>query len=187
MMDVHDLSDEDLLAHTSTSGSAAAFGELYRRYEEPLLLFLLRRVGGVDVAADLVSEVFAAALEGAAGFRGASAAAWLFGIARNVLYDSYRDARVQNSVRERLGVPPLAITDELVEHLEHLADVSAGADALARLDRLPDDQRDAIRAHVLDDRNYAELAQELECSTGVVRQRVSRGLAALRNQLQEPV
>jgi RNA polymerase sigma factor (sigma-70 family) len=181
MMDFRDFSDEDLLARTP--GCPAAFGELYRRYEEPLLLFLLRRVRGVDVATDLVSEVFAAALEGAADFRGASAAGWLFGIARNVLYDSYRHARVQNAVRERLGVPPLEITNELVEHLERLVDISEGADALARLDQLPDDQRAAIRAHVLDDRNYADLAQELECSTGVVRQRVSRGLAALRSQL----
>jgi len=183
-MEFRDLSDEELLIRTP--GAPAAFGDFYRRYEAAMLLFMLRRVDGAELAADLTAEVFAAALEGAARFRGPSAAAWLFGIARNVLFQSFRQARVQNVVRERLGVPALVLTDELVEHLERLADISAGSEALARLPSLPEDQQDAIRAHVVEERDYGEVARRLDCSAGVVRQRVSRGLSALRSQLNEP-
>ena len=53
------------------------------------------------------------------------------------------------------------------------------------LDGLPPDQRDAVRARVLDQDDYAEIATRLECSQSVVRKRVSRGLATLRAQMEE--
>ncbi len=53
-------------------------------------------------------------------------------------------------------------------------------DSLSLLDALPADQRAAVRARVIDGRDYAELAGELDCTELVVRQRVSRGLRTLR-------
>jgi RNA polymerase sigma factor (sigma-70 family) len=63
--------------------------------------------------------------------------------------------------------------------------VAGGAWLSEVLAGLPADQRDAIRARVLDDRDYDEIASELETSSLVIRQRVSRGLARLRRQLGE--
>jgi len=51
------------------------------------------------------------------------------------------------------------------------------------LEALPDEQRDAVRAHVIHERSYSEIASELQCSEALVRQRVSRGLRALRIRL----
>jgi RNA polymerase sigma-70 factor (ECF subfamily) len=48
---------------------------------------------------------------------------------------------------------------------------------------LPEDQREAIRAHVIEERPYGELAVEFETSEAVLRKRVSRGLAAIRKRL----
>lgn len=53
-------------------------------------------------------------------------------------------------------------------------------DSLALLDALPAPQRDAVRGRVIDGRDYEDLARELACPELVVRQRVSRGLRALR-------
>ncbi len=47
---------------------------------------------------------------------------------------------------------------------------------------LPAYQREAILAHVVDDRGYPELADELHVSEATVRQRVSRGLATMRRR-----
>ena len=47
---------------------------------------------------------------------------------------------------------------------------------------LPPDQRDAIGAHVLEDRDYAEIARGQRLSEATVRQRVSRGLRVLRDR-----
>jgi RNA polymerase sigma-70 factor (ECF subfamily) len=48
------------------------------------------------------------------------------------------------------------------------------------LAELPDDQRDAVTAHVIEERDYGELAATLQISEAAVRQRVARGLSALR-------
>jgi RNA polymerase sigma-70 factor (ECF subfamily) len=183
-MDFSRSTDAELL--TADPACGASYAEFYRRYEEPVLVFMLRRVRGADVAADLTAEVFAAALDARRRYvvTEAPAAAWLFGIARNVLMASIRKARVIDDVRRRLGPPPLVLTDETIEHLERLGEIGLGADALARLQALPPDQRHAIEEHVIAERDYASIAVDIACSPGVVRQRVSRGLATLRAQME---
>jgi RNA polymerase sigma factor (sigma-70 family) len=162
--------------------AAAAFGVFYERYEERTLRYFLRRVGDAEVAADLTAETFAAALAGAHRFRvrKGPAAAWLFGIARNVLSMSRRRGRVEARARQRIGAPPLVLTDELVERIESLRGT-----ALALVDDLPAVQREAVRARVVEEREYADIAKDLRCSEAVVRKRVSRGLAQLRDELGE--
>jgi len=177
--------DEDALLLAQANKEPEAFGRFYDRYEEVVLVYMLRRTSSPEVAADLTAEVFASALEGAADFTytGVPPAAWLFQIARNVLVDSYRAARVQDEARRRLMTAPLVLTDEAAEQLEGLAARAVGDRALALLSHLPDDQRHAIVSHILEDRGYEDIAIELQCSSSVVRKRVSRGLAALRRQL----
>jgi DNA-directed RNA polymerase specialized sigma24 family protein len=51
---------------------------------------------------------------------------------------------------------------------------------------LPPEQREAVLARIVDERPYAEIANEMQCSELLVRQRVSRGLRALRAQIKEP-
>ena len=51
------------------------------------------------------------------------------------------------------------------------------------LESLPSPQREAVRARVIDDRPYGEIAAELACSESVVRQRVSRGVRTMRERL----
>jgi DNA-directed RNA polymerase specialized sigma24 family protein len=51
---------------------------------------------------------------------------------------------------------------------------------------LPLEQQEAIRARVIDEREYGEIAQTLHTSEAVVRKRVSRGLAALRRRMGGP-
>ena len=85
----------------------------------------------------------------------------------------------------RLGIEPLALTDEMLERIEELAGGGSGGGALALLSSLPVDQRIAVQGRVLEERDYADLARTLECSQSVVRQRVSRGLRSLRGRLEQ--
>ena len=174
-------SDEELLE--ASSGEPAAFGAFYARHEERVLRYFSGRVGDAEVAADLTAETFAAALLGAHRFkaRKGPAVAWLFGIARNTLAASKRRGRVEARARARIGMPPLILTDELVERIDALS-----GPALELVEGLPADQEHAVRARVLDEREYPEIAKDLRCSEAVVRKRVSRGLANLRDQLGEP-
>lgn len=179
-------SDEELLA--ATSREAEAFGAFYRRHERGVLLFFLRRTSSAELAADLTAEVFAAALGAAHRFRpGAKPAiAWLYGIANNKLVSSYNRGRVEERARKRIQAEPLVLNDDALERVEALADAERSTEILRDLlAQLPVDQHSAVRAHVLDERPYDEIAEDLETSQAVVRQRVSRGLRSLRTNLKE--
>ncbi len=159
------------------------FVELYRTFEGPILGYCMRLTGRPDLAADLAAETFARALEGVQAFdpRRGRADQWLFGIARNVIADSQRRGRIDASARHRLGMPVLVIDDHAAEAIAR-AEASASGVAEA-LSTLPPEQRAAVEQRVLDDRSYAEIAAQLNCSEAVARQRVSRGLRALRTRL----
>jgi RNA polymerase sigma factor (sigma-70 family) len=175
-----DTPDETLLA--TTRREPAAFGAFYRRHEDRILGYFLARVGDPEVAADLTAETFAAALASAHRFRPRRkpAVAWLFGIARNNLAMSRRRGRVEARARHKLRMAPLVLTDESIERIAEL-----DRTALALVDELPRDQREAVRARVIDERDYPEIAKDLRCSEGVVRKRVSRGLGTLRARMEE--
>jgi RNA polymerase sigma factor (sigma-70 family) len=183
MSDADSRNDVQLLVATPTEPEA--FGVFYRRHERTVLLYLLRRTGSAELAADLTAEVFAATLQACQRRRAAFPAiplAWLFGIAHHKLADSYARGRVEDRARRRLGMEPVLLGQEDLRLLG-LADQDDRAINL--ISALPPDQRVAVQARVLEDRAYPDIASELRCSESVVRKRVSRGLATLRTQLQE--
>lgn len=181
-----DRTDEQLL--TATARDPRAFEIFYLRYAEAVIAYFAVRTRRPDVAADLAAETFAAALRGSRRYRPgeAPAAAWLFTIARNKLADAARRGVVADRARRRLAMQPLVMSDDDLDRVEALADLAAGGASglLGLLDALPAGQRDAVVARILDERDYPEIARELRCSEAVVRQRVSRGLATLRSQLE---
>jgi RNA polymerase sigma factor (sigma-70 family) len=104
----------------------------------------------------------------------------LFAIARHKLSEALRRGRIQDEARRAFAMQPIELDDEAIEIIES-TDRDAAIELLATLSS---DQRDAIKAHHLDERGYSEIAAELRCSESVVRKRVSRGLAALEAQLR---
>ena len=177
------LSDSELLELTVADPDA--FGAFYDRFEEDLLAFFMRATRRAELAADLTAEVFAAALSSVHLFRAelGSARAWLFGIARHELADTWQRGRVEDRARRRLGLEPMSLADEALELIDELGARPTGT--LRLLDSLPEDQRAAVKGRVLQERSYDELAESLRCSQSVVRQRVSRGLRSLRQRLEQ--
>jgi RNA polymerase sigma-70 factor (ECF subfamily) len=175
---------EDAALLARVRSEPEAFGVFYRRYERAVLGYFMRRTGDAEVAADLAAETFAAALVSVRRFRGegGSAGPWLFGIARHTLLRSLDKRRVEDRARRRLGWEPLTLDDDLLERVAR----AGGDDRVDELlKRLPPDQADAVKARVIDEEDYAEIAARLRCSQSVVRQRVSRGLGTLRALIKE--
>jgi RNA polymerase sigma factor (sigma-70 family) len=180
------MTDEALLA--ATAENPESFGAFYRRHENAMLLFFLRRTNSAELAADLTAEVFAAALVGARRFKPGEypAVAWLYGIANHKLAGSRRRGRVEDRARRKLAMEPLVLTDDALEQVEALADAEQTVAVLERLlAELPPNQREAVRSRIVDERPYDEIARDLRCSEAVVRQRVSRGLRTLRAGMSE--
>lgn len=182
-----DRQDEELLARYG-AGDPDAFVAYYRRNLAAVLAFFLRRTGDPELTADLTAEVFAAALVAAPRFRAGAtpARAWLFGIAAHKLTDSRRHGQVEDHARRRLALEPLVIDDADLERVEELA---TREDEVAGLERalaaISVEQRDAVLARVVEERSYADIAAEMNCSELLVRQRVSRGLRQLRSRIKE--
>ena len=93
-----------------------------------------------------------------------------------------RRSRVEDRARRRLGMEPIVLDDELLERIQRIGGDQRVA---ALLDRLTAEQSEAVRARVLDEEEYAEIAARLRCAESVIRQRVSRGLATLRRIYEE--
>jgi RNA polymerase sigma factor (sigma-70 family) len=173
-------SDTELLLASRTSSEP--FGAFYERHVASVLSFFRRRVPGPEEAFDLTAETFAAALASLPRYEPGPEppVAWLFAIARHKLSEALRRSRVQDEARRALAMEPIQLDDDAIEILER----TARSSAVELLETLAPEQRDAIKAHHLEDRGYTEIAGELRCSESVIRKRVSRGLAALQVQLR---
>ena len=154
------------------------FDEFYVRFRGPVLGFFARRVGEPEVAADLMAETFARALVRYRKAPPEVPEAWLFTIARNLLIDSARRGRVEDSARRKLRLESLQLDDE---DLQRIAQIAEAAD-LAQLVRaaLSPAEYEALHARAVDEASYLEMAQRLRCSEAVARKRVSRAVAHAR-------
>ena len=170
--------DEQLL----TRGDAASFERFYTRNVDELLGFVARRTRDAELAADLTAETFAAALAGRRRYRPqkGSGGAWLYGIALKKLADAQRKGYAEHRARRRLGMERIELTDADIARIEALA---GDRSASLLVHDLAPDQRHAVVAHVVQERGYEEIAGELGTSEAVVRKRVSRGLAAVRQRM----
>jgi RNA polymerase sigma factor (sigma-70 family) len=180
-----DAKTDQRLLDESRHGRAESFEVVYRRHHAVVLAFLARRAQQPELAADLMAETFAALL---VLVRDPDRAlppvpvAWLLVTARNLLIDSHRRGCVDDAARRWLGMRPVALDDRDLERVE---EISAEVDLLERLaSQLEPEQLAALRARVLDEREYSEIAAEMKCSESVVRKRVSRALGVLRRALE---
>lgn len=175
------LTDAALLRHPDPE----AFGVFYRRHLPWVVGWLRARTPSRETAADCAAEGFAAALVARGRYDER--------IGPGALAADHRTQRPGGQRPPRPGAGPRPAPPGLQHPDLHrrgprarrrLADDALAASAA--LDALPPDQARAVRGRVLLERSYEEIARELSCSPSVVRQRVSRGLRALRTTLEEP-
>jgi RNA polymerase sigma-70 factor (ECF subfamily) len=173
-----DVSDEVLLA----GHDAASFALFYRRHVDVLLGFFSRRTRDAEFAADLTAETFATALAARSQYRpeAGAAASWLFTIAMNKLTDAQRRGYAERRAQRRLGMERIELDEQDIARIDALGD---NPTVTRWLDGLGPDQREAVRAHVIDERSYEDIATRQHVSQAVVRKRVSRGLAIVRGKI----
>ena len=149
-------------------GDRAAFAELYRRFHRAVHGVVLAKVAFGD-AADLVQDVFAAALERLpqlaepAAFPG-----WLMSIARHRSIDFIRGRRP---------------TDELADIPVPAARTAEVAQVLAALRALPEAYQETMILRLIEGMSGPEIAEQTGLSAGSVRVNLHRGMKLLRARL----
>jgi RNA polymerase sigma-70 factor (ECF subfamily) len=170
-------------ALSRSAEDAEAFREFYLANVQRLVRFFTRRTLNVEVALDLTGETFAAALQHRRQFRGRSAAeaeGWLFAIARSQLAHHWRRGIAERRALEQVRLDPPSVALSELERIEELAALPELRGRIRQaIAGLHPQQAYAVLQRVVEERGYADLADELGVSQDVVRARVSRGLRAL--------
>lgn len=153
------------------------FEELYRRHLVAIARYAHRRVPGAD-AVDVVAETFAVAWR---RFEDAPAEPetlpWLYGVSRHVLANKRRGQLRRHALNERLRSdwsPPVN------EHSQLSAELSVLQEALSGLSEF---DREVLQLAGFEELSAGEIAVALELSPDVVRNRLSRARARLRDAL----
>ncbi|HEX7177070.1 MAG TPA: RNA polymerase sigma factor [Pyrinomonadaceae bacterium] len=180
-------SDAELLRLMS-AGDEDAFTNIYRRRQAGVYRFALQMSGSEAVAEDVTQEVFMVLMRDADKFdptRG-SLAAYLYGIARNLVLRSFQKERPLVALSEE-DEDEGGAHGELVAHHDPLGDLTRG-ETVARVRQavlaLPEHYREVVVLCELHEMSYVEAAEALECAVGTVRSRLHRGRALLVERLR---
>lgn len=164
----------------------AAFRAFYDQWSAPVLAYFQRRVHDPDLALELTAETFAVAFEKRARFRwmGKSPGAWLFGIAKRILFRHLRHQDVERRAVQRLGIQIPRADDESFARIEDLMDGERLRDLVRdALEACRPADREVLQLHILDERSYPEVAEALGITVNNARVRVHRALARIEAHL----
>jgi RNA polymerase sigma-70 factor (ECF subfamily) len=153
----------------------AHFAQLYDNNFERVYAYVAHRVRNREEAQDATADVFHQALASLPGFewRGLPFAAWLLGIAANVLSDRWRRIAMTHEVAAE-DLDQIGVED----------DVERRAMLYQLVDALPLDQRRVIVRRFVGQKSLRETATELGRSEGAIKQLQLRALQNLRDRIR---
>jgi len=174
------------LVERAQAGDAAAFTQLVRRYQVPVVHFCQRMLLSAQDAEDVAQETFVRLYRYLDRLEpGAKFSTVLFGIARNLTLNHLRDTK-----RRGRGV-----TDPLESHAG-LADRSMRPDQSARLgeiaamverglEALTAEHREVLVLREINGLDYEAIARVLDCRMGTVKSRIARAREQLQARIRD--
>ena len=175
------MDDERQVVERARAGDPDAWELLYRRAYPRLVAYARRRLASSEQAEEAVSETMLRAMDRIGGYRSGPAGIhpWLFGIARNVVLETYRAGG-----RHRQPDPG-ALTDATDGDPESLVLRSEEhrllADAFCRLSA---SDQDVLELRVIAGLGAEQVAELTGRGAGAVRTAQSRALARLRTEFE---
>lgn len=173
--------DEQQLLHAWRQGDEDAGEQLFERYYEGLSRFFRSKAS--DSAPDLIQRTFLILLETHARMReGTTFHCYLFGIARNVLYEHYRSKRRdgdrlephERSVEDLAPTPTTLIAREQETKL-----------LLQALRKIPVESQLILELYYWEQMTAKEIGDVLEVPEGTARTRIRRAKQLLEAKLGE--
>lgn len=161
-----------------TDGREETFRRLYAAHFDAVLGFALRRTDRPEDAADVTADTFLVAWRRLAHVpAGQEQRPWLYGVARRVLANHRRGDRRRTHLGERLRRELAAAVPDVSDGVVQRADVTAAMRRLSARDQ------EVLELHLWEGLEPREIAEVLGLTTVVVRPRLSRARARLRDLL----
>lgn len=160
----------------------AAVAELYETHFERIARYIAVRIGNIDEAEDLASEVFVRALRSVERYKetGAPMEAWLFKIAHNLTVDHLRSRGRRPALVPLDEDAPLANRHNPDEDLERQEEIKQLQQAM---EQLTDAQRQVLALRFGSDLSSEQVAEVMGKKPGAVREMQSAGIKKLRQIL----
>jgi RNA polymerase sigma-70 factor (ECF subfamily) len=170
---------DELIALRCRLGEPAAFAELVRELERPLLYYATKLLGDEDRAFDVLQEVWLTAFRTVGRLEEPGALrAWLYRIAHGLVVDRIRqDVSHQRVEAARAEAVPEAGPEPSFD----AADAAAVHRALDALDAR---HREVLVLHFLEDMPLGDIASVLGCPEGTVKSRIFHAKRALKEILE---
>lgn len=174
----------DLIEAIATRQDRAAFAGLFRYFAPRVKAFLMRGGADSDTAQEVAQEALIVVWRKAASFdRGrASAATWIYTIARNKRIDLLR----------RTGKPPIEAEDWLTVFAPEDDDADKSVLAGQTYSRMQEllrtlsaDQLVVVQKAFFEDKSHTTIADELKLPLGTVKSRIRMALGRLRQALEK--
>ncbi len=168
------MEDRDLVVE-SRRGDVEAYNRLVSRWDKRVYNYLLKLVSNPEDALDLSQDVFLKAYQSLRRLEDPSRfAPWLFRIAHNEAYSLLRKRRPETEVVDQ--PPPSAPGSRMLPVETSLAVTSA-------LERLSEDQREAVLLKIYQGFKFEEMSEILGCPVSTVKSRVYTALDLLKKTL----
>lgn len=160
------------------AGREETFRRLYAEHFDAVLGFALRRTDRPEDAADATADTFLVAWRRLAHVPpGSDARPWLYGVARRVLANQRRGVRRRSALGERLRRDLVAVVPDTSDDVVQRTDVTEAMRRLSARDQ------EVLELHLWEGLEPREISEVLGLTTVVVRPRLSRARARLRDLL----
>jgi RNA polymerase sigma-70 factor, ECF subfamily len=196
--------DIDQLIELAKAGDQSALGDLLSKYRQ-YLVFLARSQTQAELqvkldASDIAQEVCLHAHQGIAQFRGSTStefAGWLRGVLGHVVAmqlrkyfgTQKRDARLEQNIDHRLasasGFLNSGLAADITSPSQNFARNEVFLKMASAMESLSPDYRQVIMYRHLDGLAFSEIAKRMERSVDSVEKLWVRGLAKLRQSMEE--
>ena len=178
------MTDEQIIGRVR-GGETRMFGELVRRYQDPVYGMATRFVGRGEDGQDIAQEVFLRVFRGLEHFKGeARFSTWLYRITWNLCADWLRRNRRpdrQITVVEEAG----SIADGRVDLEEDLLEAEQRDAVRKALDGLDERYRSVVVLHYYQKLSYDQIAEVLDMPVKTVETRLYRARKTLRESLEK--
>ncbi len=181
---------DDMLVARYSEGDNKAFDELLARYQSKLFNYIFFIVRSQELAEDIFQETFVKAITTIQQGRytpSGKFGSWLTRIAHNMIVDSYRQERNENTIsNDEVEVDLFNDADLCDDNIEtQMVNEQTLTDVRRLMDALPSNQREVVYMRYYQDLSFKEIAEITGVSINTALGRMRYAIMGMRRLAEE--